>query len=502
MTERPRGVLISMCLAVSLVVASVSALNLALPSIAVDLGATDKDLTWIADAYTLALAALVLPLGAIGDRIGRRRVLVAGTALFAVAAAAASFAGDPGTLIAWRAVMGVAAAMIMPGTLSTITAALPATHVARGVAIWAGFASAAAIIGMVLAGALLEIFDWQSIFVASAVIAIAAGLAATFMAPDTREEERRQVDAVGATTLAVAIGLLVYGIIEGGEIGWTEPRALIGFGGAAVGLVLWALSSLRHPQPMLDPRLYAFEGLKAGSAVVLVQFLAVFGFFFVGLQYLQIVLGYGPLKSALALVPIAAVILPASSASPRLVHRFGLTAVLTAGLALVAAGVAVLALMDADSGYGMFIGAMLVAGLGFGVGSGAATNAVVSTLPRDRQGIASAVNDANREIGSAIGIALVGTIFSSGYEDSLPSLAGRVPDAAAEAVHSSAAAGIDVATGLGAQGEALAATVRDAFMNGFSDAMWVVAAIALVFAVITLVRKPEMGQEPVELEAG
>jgi EmrB/QacA subfamily drug resistance transporter len=493
--QRRNGVMFSMCLALVLVVASVSALNLALPSIAVDLGASDTDLTWIADAYTVALAALVLPLGAIGDRVGRRRVLVVGTVLFAAASLAASFAQTSHALIALRAVMGVAAAAIMPGTLSTITAALPPRQLARGVAVWAGFASAGAILGMVVAGVLLEIFDWRAIFVTSAVVAVAAGLAATLLAPDTREAHRRQVDAVGATALAIAVGALVYGIIEGGDIGWTATPVLVAFLVEAAGLVVWVLSSLRHPEPMLDPRLYSFEGFRAGSAVVLVQFLAVFGFFFVGLQYLQIVLGYGALKSAIALLPIAVVILPASVAGPRLATRFGLRAVLTAGLALLAIGVALLASMSVSSGYGDFLVALLVAGLGFGVASATATNAVVASLPRDRQGVASAVNDANREIGSAIGIAVVGSIFSHGYDNNLPPLPGRLPDAAVEAVHRSAAAGMHVASRLGDQGQPLAATVRHAFMDGFSSAMWIVAAIAVVFAVITFVRAPELNED-------
>jgi MFS family permease len=404
-------------------------------------------------------------------------------------------------LIALRAVMGIGAAMIMPGTLSTITAALPADKLPRGVAIWAGFASASAIIGMVFAGGLLELFEWQSIFVASAVIALGAGVAATVLAPDTHEEERRKVDAVGASTLAVAIGALVYGIIEGGDIGWAQPRPLVAFAVAALGIVLWALSSRRHPEPMLDPRLYAFESFKAGSAVVLVQFMAVFGFFFVGLQYLQIVLGYGALKSALALLPIALVILPASTAGPRLAKRLGLRAVLTVGLALLGAGVALLATMDVHSGYGVFLAALLVAGLGFGVASSTATNAVVASLPRDRQGVASAVNDANREIGSAIGIAVVGSIFSNGYQHSLPSLSGRLPTRAADAVHQSAAAGIHVAARLGDQGAPLAGTVRHAFMDGFSSSMWVVTAVAVLFAVITFVRAPQLQEQPLDAEA-
>jgi EmrB/QacA subfamily drug resistance transporter len=487
------GVLFSMCLALVLVVASVSALNLALPSIAVDLRASDTDLTWIADAYTVALAALVLPLGALGDRWGRRGLLVAGTALFGAASLAAAFAQAAHTLIALRAVMGIAAAMIMPGTLSTITAALPDEQRARGVAIWAGFASAGGILGLLVAGVLLEPFDWRSIFVTSAALAVAAGVAATFLAPNTHEAEPRQVDGVGAATVALGVGALVYGIIEGGDIGWTHARPLVAFGVAAVSLALWAVSSLRHPEPMLDPRLYTFEGFRAGSAVVLVQFLAIFGFLFVGIQYLQIVLGYGALKSALALVPIAFVILPASIAGPSLAERFSFRVVLTAGLALLSVGMAMLALMDVDSGYGALLVALLIAGLGFGMASATATSAVVAALPRDRQGIASAVNDANREIGSAIGIAIVGSVFSRGYETSLPSFDGQLPPPAAEAVGRSAAAGAEVASRIGTGGDQLLATVRDSFMHGFSNAMWVVAAIAAVFAVITFVRTRQLG---------
>jgi Na+/melibiose symporter-like transporter len=255
---------------------------------------------------------------------------------------------------------------------------------------------------------------------------------------------------------------------------------------------------------MLDPRLYTFEGFRAGSAVVVVQFLAVFGFLFVGIQYLQIVLGYGALKSAVALVPIAFVILPASIAGPSLARRLGFRIVLTAGLALLSIGMAILALMDVGSGYGAFLVALLIAGLGFGIASATATSAVVAALPRDRQGIASAVNDANREIGSAIGIAIVGSIFSRGYETSLPPFHGQLPQPAAEAVGRSAAAGAEVASRMGTAGDQLLATVRDSFMHGFSSAMWAVAIIAAVFAAITFIRTRELSDagavegEPVE----
>ncbi|WP_234021780.1 MFS transporter [Streptomyces sp. 351MFTsu5.1] len=224
-----RGVLVSMCLSLVLVVASVSALNLALPDLAIDLSASNGALTWIADAYTVALAAFVLPLGAIGDRLGRRNVLVVGTVVFGGASLAASFTDSTSTLITWRAVMGLGAAMIMPGTLSTITAAFPAEQRAKGVATWSGFAAAGAIIGMLAAGALLEQFSWRSIFVVSAATALAAGLAAALLAPNTKDAHPHRPDVAGAVTTAVAIGSLVYAIIEGNERGWTEPVVIGAF---------------------------------------------------------------------------------------------------------------------------------------------------------------------------------------------------------------------------------------------------------------------------------
>ncbi|MEV4925058.1 MFS transporter [Streptomyces roseoverticillatus] len=489
------GVLFAMCLSLVLVVASVSALNLALPSLAVELGATNSALTWIADGYTVALAALVLPLGALGDRIGRRKVLIAGNVVFGAAAVLAACSSSTSHLIVCRVVMGVGAAMIMPGTLSTITAVLPKDRKDRGVAIWSGFAAAGAIIGMLAAGGLLEQFSWKSIFWASGATAMACALAALLLAPETRSSVRERFDFPGAATTALAVGALVYGIIEGNDRGWTRPEVLAAFSVAVVALAAYVVLGLRSRHPLLDPRLFKLRGFGAGTLAILVQFMAVFGFFFVGLQFLQLILGYSPLHSAVALIPVAAVVLPTSVVTPRLAKRLGVKAVMPAGLLCLAGGMFWLTSLHADSGYLPFLGALVLAGAGIGLTSATGTSSIVDSLGPDSQGVASAMNDTAREVGSAIGIALMGSVFSSHYRSALPDDLSRLPAQVAETVHHSAAGGLEVAAHLGGQGPALAAAVRDAFMSGFTSAMEVIAAILAVAAIACVAIAPRPGRK-------
>lgn len=489
------GILVAMCTCLVLVVASVSALNLAMPDLAVDLSASTTSLTWIADAYTVALAALVLPIGALGDKFGRRNVLLVGVIVFAVGSAAAAFADSTSVLIAWRVVMGVGAAMIMPGTLSTITSAFPPAQRDRGVAIWSGFAAAGAIIGLLAAGLLLETWSWRSIFVASAVLSVLGGLLALLLAPNTRDAEGHPLDHAGAYTSAVAIGALVYGIIEGSEAGWTSIRVLVGFTVSAAALALYAVLGLRNRHALLDPRLFGIRGFRAGAVTILVQFMAVFGFFFVGLQYLQLILGYSALKAAVALIPIAIVVLPTTAMTPRLTKLVGIKTVMTVGLLLLAGGLFGLSFLKVDSGYLPFLAGLIVAGLGIGLTSAVGTSVIVGSLRVDQQGVASAMNDATREVGSAIGIALMGSVYASHYKSNLPALDQLPPDAA-HAVQSSAAAGLQVATQLGPQGQSLAAAVESAFLDGLSASLIVVACAVAVAALGALFRAPHTQQTP------
>ncbi|MFJ9626932.1 MFS transporter [Streptomyces sp. NPDC101175] len=486
-----RGVLFAMCLSLVLVVASVSALNLALPDLAIDLSASNSALTWIADAYTVTLAALVLPLGAIGDRVGRRNVLIVGTVVFGAASLAASFADSTNTLIAWRAVMGLGAAMIMPGTLSTITAAFPPEQRAKGVATWSGFAAAGAIIGMLAAGALLERFSWRSIFVTSAVVALVAAFAALSLAPNTKDDHPHRPDVAGAVSTALAIGTLVFGIIEGNEKGWTEPVVLGAFAVTVVSFAVYGYLGLRTEHPLLDPALFGIRGFRAGAITVLVQFMAVFGFFFVGLQYLQLILDYSPLKAAVALLPVAVVVMPVSVVTPRIVRRAGMKATMTVGLLLLGAGLFLISLLDVDSGYPPFLGGLVLAGFGIGLSGVVGTAAITGSLGRGQQGVASAMNDTTREVGSAVGIALMGSIYGSHYRSSLPDSVAQLPAGTAESVRHSAAAGLYVADRLGARGAALADGVKAAFMDGLSASLIAVCVIVLAAALGALLRAPK-----------
>ncbi len=484
------GILASMCLALVLVVASVSSVNLALTGISLDLGTTSSQLTWIADGYTVALAALVLPFGALGDLLGRRTLLLAGTIVFGLAALCAAAAQSPGMLIGCRVVMGIGAAMIMPATLSTITAVFPASKRNRAVSVWAGFASSGAILGMLTCGLILEWSSWRASFVATAVLAAVAFVAALVLAPNTADPDEAVIDVPGYLLSGIGIGALVYSIIEGAEAGWTATNTLIGLTVAAAALVSFVRWELLTPRPMLDVRLFALRGFSTGTLALTVQFLCLFGFFLVGLQFLLLILGYSALHSALALLPLGAIVMPMSRVAPRLVDRFGQRAVMSAGLALLGAGLGVMSQLDGDSTYWHFLGGLIVVGFGMAFTSTPSTTAIVTSLPRAKQGVGSAVNDVSRELGSALGIAILGSLFNSGYRNAVSDATAGLPPEAAHAVEESAGAAFSVASQLGADGQRLADAARDAFAVGLGDALTAGAAIAILAAAFTLWRAP------------
>jgi len=471
--------------------------------IALDLEASGTDLTWVADAYTVALAALVLTAGAFGDDFGRRRALIAGTLVFGAAATLAALAGSVGMLILWRAVMGVGAALIMPSTLSTITAVFPPDKRARAVAIWAGFASAGAVIGLLMSGALLEFFSWESTFVAIAGLAALSLLATLLCVPATRNSEQAHPDLLASALTALGIGALVYGVIEGADEGWGETAPLVAYAVAVVSLFLWVLHDRRISWPMLDPRLFKLRGLSSGTLTLVLLFLGAFGFFYVGLQYVQLILGFGPFKAALAFLPLAAVVMPLSAVTPALADRLGDKAIMAAGLFLMAGSMLLMTGLDAGSEYVEFLIPMLVFAAGLAISSTPSTNVVVASLPAAKQGVASALNDVTRELGAALGIALLGSLFTSGYSDAVAPATRELPAGAAGAVEDSAAAGLQVAASpkLGEAGAALEQQVRDSFMTGMHDAFLVGAIVLLAGIAYVLLRAPARGDVP-EGEAG
>jgi EmrB/QacA subfamily drug resistance transporter len=491
MTAHPkrRAVLAVMCLALATVVSAVSSLNVALPDLARETRASLTELQWIVDAYALAFAGLLLPAGALGDRIGRRRVLVAGLGVFGAASAVAMTIDDPGALIFLRAVMGAGAALIMPATLATITTVFPPAERDRAVAVWAGVAGGGAVLGLLTAGALLEGFDWSSIFALNVVLAVLALAGTLAVVPGTVAPDRPALDPVGALLSAAGLAVLVYGVIEGPRLGWTDPLVLGGIVSGVALLAAFVLWELRRRRPLLDPRLFALRGFGAGSLSITVQFFAFFGFVFVILQELQLVVGYSPLEAGLALLPMAFMLIALSPRVPRLVQRLGVRVVGPAGLAIAAAGFVWLSQAGTDPGYGYLAAGLAILGLGLALATTPATTAIVSALPPAKQGVASAVNDTAREVGGALGIAVLGSVLNDAYRSGLAGATAGVPPELADRARESLGAALAIADRIPG-GQALAVRAQEAFADGLQAALLVGAGALLAAAVAVALRAP------------
>jgi EmrB/QacA subfamily drug resistance transporter len=473
------------CLALATVVAAMASLNVALPDIARDTHATQTELTWVIDAYSLAFAALLLPGGGIGDRYGRRMALIAGLVIFGAGSAVAMTAASASELIVLRAVLGLGAALVMPATLSTITSTFAASERTRAVSIWAAVGGGAAILGLLAAGGLLVAFSWRSIFGLNVVLG-AIALAGTFRyVPESADPEAPRLDVVGATTAVAALVALVFSVIEAPTYGWTAVRTVVGLALALGLLVAFVLWELRQTDPLLDPRLFRNRHLATGSMSIFVQFFAFFGFTFIGMQYLQLVRGDAPLLAAVQVLPLAGVMVPTSRLAPGLTARYGTRNVCAAGLTLVAAGLIIIAQAGTDTPYALMAAGLVVLGMGMGAAMTPATTAITETLPPAQQGVGSALNDLSREVGGATGIAVIGSILTSTYTSQVD-LTGLPSRIAGEVKRSYAAAGH-----LGGQAAARAHT---AFVSAMHVAMLTGAGAVLLAAAATMMVLAGRGQ--------
>lgn len=499
LTARQRNLVLgAMCLCLVLVVSGVSMLNNSLPEITEDLGLGSVMQTWVVDAYALPLAALLLFAGALGDRFGRRPALVGGIAIYGVAAGLAATTGSGGALIVFRALMGVGAALIMPGTLSTITSVFPPEERPKAVGIWAGFAGAGGTLGLIGSGLLLQAFSWESVFVATAIVSAIALIAVVLTTPATRSTEHVGLDPAGSLLSVLGIGFLVFGIIEGPERGWTDPLTMGALIGGGVILALFVLWELRSSAPLLDPRLFRYHGFATGSASLFLLFFAMFGFFFVSMQFLQLVLGYSPLKAALSTLPMTAIMLPLSAAAPVLAHRFGQKRIAGSGLVIGAAGFFLFATIQADSTYWYFLFCMFWVGLGISLAMAPATNAIVASLPREKQGVASAVNDTARELGAAFGVAMLASAFTTGYRNSIGSHLAGLPEEIAHGAREAPAIALQAAKQMGARGTALADAAKEGFANGTRYALAIGGVALLLGALYVFWKGPSRIEELVE----
>ncbi len=470
-------------LSLVLIVASVSSLNLAIPTIQRELGATASELVWINASYALVFAGLLLPAGAIGDRYGRKGALLTGLTIFLISALVATYAGSPTELIVLRGMMGVGASLTMPATLSIITVIFPAAERAKAIAIWSGFAGAGGAIGILASGLLLDSFWWGSVFFVNVPIAGLALILGVFVVPTSRDTEQRALDPMGSLLSIAGLSALVYGLIQGPEFGWGDGAVVGAFIAAAVFLFGWVRVELSQQDPLLDPRLFRLPRFSMGSYAVTSGFLAMFGMFFVLTQYLQFVLGYTVLEAAVRTLPFAGAMIVVAPNGPRLTERVGPGRTMSTGMLVAAVGMVWLGLQGTDSGYlPILIGIVLMAG-GMALSFPAATEAIVTSLPPNKAGVGSAMNDTTREVGGAIGIALLGSLLSAGYRSGLGDVTDGLPPEAAEAAEDSIGAALAVAAQVPG-GEQLAAAAREAFVDGMQLAMFAAAATVAVSALV------------------
>ncbi len=495
-------ILVAMCTALVAVVASVSGLNVAQQDLAVELGATQSQLLWVINGYTIALASLLLPIGAVGDRWGRKRVLVGGLSLFVLANLASALAGSVTQLLLLRVAAGVGAAMIMPVTLSVITSSFPPEDRDRAVGVWAGFAGAGGILGLITSSIVVDNFTWPWVFAAPVLMAAIALVMTIRVVPHSREHAEGRFDAVGSVLSALAVGLLVLGIHEGPEAGWATPLTLVGLvvgALAAIGFVWW---ELHQEHPLLDLRVFRNRTLTAGSVNLLVVFAIISGLFLVLVQFLQAALGFSAIKASAGLLPMAVVMMPLSGVAPLIARRVGLRAMFVGGTLAIAAGLALMAgLASVDGGYVTILPGLVMLSIGVGLTMTPGTAAITGSLPAEEQGVASALNDTVREVGGALGIALIGSVLSAGYTSSVSSAADGLPPEAAHAVREGIGGAVGVSQQLGSAGAHVLDAARGAFVDGWALSMWISVGLALAVAAFAAVWTPSRRTELAEREA-
>ncbi|MCI3276147.1 MFS transporter [Streptomyces cylindrosporus] len=461
--------------------------NVALPTLTRELGASTAQLQWVVDAYNLVFAALLLTSGSLSDRFGRKGMLMAGLLVFGVASFVGGYAGSPAELIAARAAMGLGAAMTFPATLSLLTGVFTGRKErALSIGLWGATAGVAIALGPIVGGFLLAHYSWSSVFYVLGPVSLAVIALVAIFVPAARNPVRHRLDFLGLVLSGAFMALLVYTIIEAPNRGWASPTTLAGFAGSAVLLAAFIAGERRTDQPMLDVRLFKDMRFSAASASVTIAFFTLFGFIFLMTQFFQFVRAYSPLSTGVHLLPVAVSVAIGSTLGTRLAVRVGTKAIVTAGLALQAGFYFWVATdISPTLGYGIIAIQMVVYGLGMGLTSAPATESIMGAVAADQAGVGSAVNDSTRLLGGTLGVAVIGSVYASLYDTRLDAtLPAALPHALTDFAHQSVGAAFGVADQLTAHGQSTTAeVVRQAATGAFDHGLSIGCVVAGVVAV-------------------
>jgi EmrB/QacA subfamily drug resistance transporter len=489
--QRRWWVLAVLCLSLIIVFAGNATLNVAIPTLSNDLHATTSELQWVVSIYSLVFAGALFTTGALGDRFGRKGALQLGLVLYLAGSVLATFSHSMGQLIACRALMGLAAALIMPSTLSILINVFPAKERPKAIAIWAACTGAAPPLGPVISGVLLAHFWYGSAFIANIPLVVIALVVGVFIVPTSRDPKEAAFDPMGSVLSIIGISALVYGLIEAPDRGWSNSVTLLSFGVAAIALLAFVQWELRLAEPMLDMRYFKNKAFSTGTGGMILVFLGMYGTMFLVTQYLQLILGYSALGTAVRLLPMTPIMMIVAPQTPKFSARFGANRAVAAGMLLVALGFALLAGLQPHSSYFYVLLSFIPFISGIALTMSPMTSAIMSAVPARRAGAGSAMNDATRELGAALGIAVLGSIAASRYTASLHDVLSRVPVGDRAPANASLSGALQVAHRLGGSvGRALDHAAQLAFIDGIRLASIVGVVLSLIATVLVFRNLP------------
>ncbi|MFM2078735.1 MAG: hypothetical protein RJA49_2625, partial [Actinomycetota bacterium] len=450
--------------------------------------------------YTLVFAGLLLTTGSLGDRFGRKLALRIGIAIFAVGSVLSALSGSPSQLIAARCLMGVGGALIMPSTLSILTNVFrDPRERGRAIAIWAGFSGLGVALGPVIGGLLLTHFSWSSVFWVNLPIGATALIAGHFFVPESKDTSTPKLDPLGAVLSIIALGATLYAIIEGPDKGWTSVATMTAFGIGVVGFAAFITWEMHTDHPMLDMSFFKNPRFTAANSAVTLTFFALFGSLFLMTQYWQLVHGYSPLQAGFRLMPYALTMMVVAPLSARLVERLGTKRVVTIGLTTIAVAMLVLSYIKTDSSYLRVIGNMCFMAMGMALVMAPATESVMGSLPRSKAGVGSAVNDTTRQMGGALGVAVIGSLVASVYAAGINDIAATfgLAGPALESARGSLGSALKDAESMD-NGAAFAHAARDSFVHGLSSGLRLGAVVVLCAAFVSYRFLPATAHDSVD----